>query len=295
MKKGSRNVKKIFFSLLLSVAILNPICPTSQASQKDFHAEILKYYSFQPHTLSKKGIEKKSSELDQFWKKVQSNKELYLPLLRSELQNYSNPSFFFYDGSKLLLSMSEEQTDKMLLLKAMPRVDLRDIQLNDYLFTIHNLAREGLDTSEAALHILKYPDFKAFIVQHYLTLGQDYSFLYMLIPTQEEYYLTKLVDRLKTERDPTAQKTLLKALWYTMTDVGDKAIEEFHQDKKKPEETRKLAKELLDRNLKSETAGQSSNAIFSSLKQKRKEVMRRISDEALLEFDALTMLMLAAR
>ncbi|MGZ3579771.1 MAG: DUF4124 domain-containing protein, partial [Syntrophales bacterium] len=153
--------------------------------RNNFHAEIVKTYRFQPHTLSQKEIEAKSNDLDQFWNKVKDRKEHYLPLLRAELQAPSNPSFFYYDCSKLLLSLSENVGDRKIALKAIPKADLLDVQHDDYLRTVHMLARDELDTSDAALRILDYPQFKAFIPQHALTLGQNFSLVYMLIPTKE--------------------------------------------------------------------------------------------------------------
>ena len=263
--------------------------------QGDFHAEILKTYSFQPHTLTQKEIEAKSGELDRFWGKVKDGKEQYLPLLRTELQTTSNPSFFYYDCSKLLLSLSESIDDRKIALKAIPKVDLLDVQGDDYLRTVHMLAGFELDTSEAALRILDYPQFKAVIPRHALTLSQDYSLVYMLIPTKEKYYLEKLINRLSVEKNITSQKSIIQMLWYTVTRPGDQAIQQFSEDTNKPDESRMWAKELLARKSKSGLSSKPGVSSYSSLKQKRKEVMNRISDEALVEFDELTMKMLTRR
>ncbi len=250
---------------------------------------------FQPHTLSQKEIEAKSNDLDQFWKKVKDRKEQYLPLLRAELQAPSNPSFFYYDCSKLLLSLSENIDDRKIALKAVPKVDLLDIQHDDYLRTIHMLARNELDTSDAALRILDYPQFKAIIPQHALTLDQDFSLIYMLIPTKEEYYLQKLIKRLSVEKNIASQKSIIQMLWYTVTKQGDQAIQQFSENSSKPNESRMWAKDLLGRKSKLGLTSKLAVSSYSSLKQKRKEVMSRISDEALIEFDELTAKMLVDR
>jgi len=39
------------------------------------------------------------------------------------------------------------------------------------------------DTTAAAFQILEQPDFKVFIPQHLLMLGQNYILIYMLLPT----------------------------------------------------------------------------------------------------------------
>ena len=120
-------MKSIIIMLGLILLYTGTVLAGDVGMQKDFHAEILKTYGFQPHTLSQKEIEAKSNDLDQFWNKVKDRKEQYLPLLRAELQAPSNPSFFYYDCSKLLLSLSENIDDRKIALKAIPKVDLLDV------------------------------------------------------------------------------------------------------------------------------------------------------------------------
>jgi hypothetical protein len=157
------------------------------------------------------------------------------------------------------------------------------------------LARNELDTSDAALRILDYPQFKAIIPQHALTLGQDFSLIYMLIPTKKEYYIQKLIKRLSEEKNIASQKSIIQVLWYTVTKQGDQAIQQFSEDSSKPNESRMWAKELLGGKSKLGLTSKLTVSSYSSLKQKRKEVMSRISDEALIEFDQLTAKMLVKR
>ena len=62
------------------------------------------------------------------------------------------------------------------------------------------------DTTAAAFQILEQPDFKVFIPQHLLMLGQNYILIYMLLPTSQESWLQPAVNRLPTESDETARK-----------------------------------------------------------------------------------------
>ncbi len=282
-----RHMKLLMMNALVLVCV-NMVLAGDLTLQKDFHDEIVKIYSFQPHTLSQKEMEAKSGELDRFWDKVNGDKDRYLPLLRAELQAPANPSFFYYDGSGLLSTLSNDISNQMIILQAIPKADLVDIQPANYLQTIHKLAVNELDTSDAALRILDYPDFEAFIPMHSLTLGQGYSLTYMLIPTKEEFYLQKLIKRLSEEKNVTSQKSIMQMLWYTVTREGDQAIQQFSEDKSKPDESRKWAKELLAFKSKMDPASPVTAGSYSSLKQKRKETMNRISDEALSEFDSIT-------
>jgi hypothetical protein len=57
-----------------------------------------------------------------------------------------------------------------------------------------------------------------------LTLGQNYALVYMLLPTNQDYWLRPALDRLPTEENETAQKNLILLLWYAQTEASDKAI-----------------------------------------------------------------------
>jgi hypothetical protein len=145
------------------------------AAQSDLHAEIQHTYNFQPHTLNHEQILEKSKTLDQFWAKATSQRDVYSAGLRRELADFSNPPFFLFDGSKLLLSLSKDPADRKIALAAISRCDLRDVQLLDYFYLVHDMAAKGEDTTAAAFHILGEPKFQVFIPQHSLTLAQNYS------------------------------------------------------------------------------------------------------------------------
>lgn len=273
---------------LLSLAFLcSSQVPDGLGQDQEFHNRVKKLYSYEPQTLSKEAMQAKSDELDGFWNYVKEDLPKRLPLLRTELKDSTNSAFFFYDASKLLLSLSKEPPDRQLALDSIPKADLRGVQHSDYLRTVHWLAFEGYNTSAAALRILDYPDFKAFIPQHALTLGQNYSLIYMLFPIEERYFLQPLIQRLAVEKNVVAQKSLLLALWYTMTVDGSEAIRRFAEATTTSLESSEYAKTLLKRH--APIFGYLSVSSSAHLKEERRQIMRRnISDEALIEFDSLT-------
>src|SRR6185436_9913543 len=97
------------------------------------------------------------------------------------------------------------------------------------------------DTTAAALHILDEPGFQAFIPQHALTLGQDYSLVIMLLPLDEARWLQPALDRLQTEKDEKACKALLKLIWYAANDAADAVIQQVAQDEARPKAVREAA------------------------------------------------------
>ena len=168
------------------------------------HQQIQQTYNFQPHLLSSQEITQKSAVLDQFWTKAKGEPSVYVPALRQELGDFKNPPFFLYDGSMLLLSLSNTPADRKAALAAMAHSDLRDVQTRDYFLQVHRMATLNDDTTAAAFHVLEQPDFKVFIPQHVLTLGQDYVLVYLLLPTDQDYWLQPAIDRLRDEHDQTA-------------------------------------------------------------------------------------------
>jgi hypothetical protein len=216
--------------LCILALLLLPTAPTggqATSSAGFLHAEIQKVYDFHPHTLSSAQITQKSGLLDQFWIKAKSQRDVYVPELRRELADFSNPPFFLFDGSQLLLSLSDAPADRKIVLSAIVHTDLRDLQLKDYFLLVQRMATQGEDTTAAAFHILPEPKFQVFIPQHSLTLAQDYCLVYMLLPTNQGFWVQPAIERLRAETDVTAQKSLLLLLWYAQQLIPTKLSVNF--------------------------------------------------------------------
>jgi|GEM_PF-2217573 len=253
----------------------------------DFHAWVTRLYGFHPHELSKEEISARSTALDDLWQEAQANPARALPLLRAELADTADADFFAYDGAKLLLALSKTRDDQALALSTLVKVDLRDVDPTDYLTTVQRLAAQGLDTRAAAFHVLGTPDFQAFIPQHSLTLGQDYALIYMLYPMDTSTFEPALLDHLAGETDARSQKSLLLAAWYLMTPAGKAALASFPDRAGVDPAVAAYARELLARQPRPRPP--SSTPAAATLRSERMKTMRRpISDEALIEFDALT-------
>ncbi|HEX4321338.1 MAG TPA: hypothetical protein VHZ52_10570 [Acidobacteriaceae bacterium] len=274
----------------LFVAIF--VAPQAYSQSHSIHDKIQQTYSFEPHALSHAEQQAKSAVLDKFWSEAKAQRAEYIQPLRAELADFHNPPFFLYDGSMLLQSLSDTHEDRQIELAAMAHCDLRDVQQREYFLQVHKLATLGEDTTAAALHVLEDPNFKVFIPQHALTLGQDFVLIYLLLPTDQHFWEEATIHRVAVEKDPTAQKSLLTLLWYAQTPAADKAIAAFVVDTSKPADNRKMAKEMTQR------AGMGSKlamAIFTigsaegDLRKKRQERMKSVSDEALYDLDKYTM------
>jgi hypothetical protein len=273
------------------LAAASSVC--AAPDQAEFSAYIGKHYGFSPHLLSAKEIDSRSADLDTVWAQVKGRQETYLPLLRCELANPSAPAYFLYDGSKLLLSLSTGQSDRLIAIEAITRCDLRDIQTDDYFFTIHSLAVHGVDVVDAALKILDEPTFRVNVPQHAMVLGQDYALVYLLSQAPADIVVVRLGDRLKVERNVDTQKSLVRCLFYAVRKDALDRLHVFAQTNGLDPEVRKdcldrisLAEELTKK------AGSTSDS-YNSLSEKRKKRMESVSDEALIDYDELTLKMYA--
>src|SRR5271156_2703315 len=232
---------------IVALLLLRDVAAAGQDATRpvDLHAEIQTVYNFQPHTLNQAQIGVESASLDEFWNKAKSQRDVYVPALRKELADFSNPPFFLFDGSQLWRPFSNAPADRKIVLAAIAHSDLRDLQLRDYFLLVQNMAAQGEDTTAAAFHVLAQPKFQVFSPQHALTLAQDYCFVYMLLPTNQDFWIQPAIQRLHAESDVTAQKSLLLLLWYAQTADSDKALAEFSSDPSNPEASKTYASELL--------------------------------------------------
>lgn len=308
MVPGGIPVKLYAATLILSLFVVH--CGPSSAASPDlleFRLRINRLYDFDAQKLNAEQFDEKLDKLDVFWKDVERDSSRLLPLLRAALSNPDNPPLFFYDGSHLLLSLSEQKEDRLLALRVMPKVDLARIQQDAYLRDMHWFACLGFDSTQAALRILDFPSFKAFIPQHYMELEQDYALIYSLFPMEESKYVDALAARLDVEMNEISQKSAILALYLSATPEGRNAIRKFSEDKSKPANTRTYARQLLDRksSILNGIAGpfevfrtiRFMKRYFQSstqdLRAMRRSVLRGISDEALYEFNDLTEILLA--
>ena len=255
------------------------------ARAQQLHDDIRKIYNFEPHKISKEEKEIKSKRMDLFWEKVTKNKEESLKELRIELKDTTNSSFFLYDGSHLLLSLTKSKEDDQLALDTMSRVNLKDINHADYVRTMNYFAQNGLNTTEAALKIISLETFVAYIPQHAMELDKGLALRFMLLPINSILYIQKTIDALATATDTDTKKHLLNFLLYTCTCAGDSIISKYATDKSQNQDIINYAVALAKMN---NSKRRSDPSAYSSLILERKRILTRISDEALNELNDLS-------
>lgn len=250
--------------------------------------EIDSIYNFKPSKLSSKEQETKFPALDKFWDKIKSDTAKYLPLLRYELNQAQHNPFFYYDGSALLLSLSQATTDKELAAQTIAKCDLDDISQKIYVTTLNKLAQDGINITLAAVKILYDDKFSFFIPQHAMTFNQGYCLTYMLLPQKTNHYIDTLISIFQTV-STTSKKSIITTLWFAYSCKGDNFLKSIITNKITDKEVRDYAKKIMGYTTLNKDQKEYVKMIGKEhLTEIREMSLQRFSDEAIAELDMTT-------
>jgi len=251
-------------------------------------SEIDSIYNFQPGKLSDKEKETKLPALDRFWDKVKRDTSTYLPLLRFELRTAGHNPFFYYDGSGLLLSLSETKADKELAVSAIAKCNLDDISQKMYVTALNKLAQDGVDVTMAAVRILSDDKFSFFLPQHSMTFNQGYCLTYMLLPQQSTNYIDTLISMFPTV-STTSKKSIITTLWFACSCKGDNFLKSIGANQTVEKEVKEYAKKIMGyTKLRKDQQEYIKMAGKENLAGIRKTSLQQFSDEAIDELDMTT-------
>ena len=275
---------------ILGACTLSILCANAQSisTQAEMHKRVVGLYSFSPHKLTDAERKTKSGEMDVFWDEVKAHQASELPMLRIELKDASNPAFFMQDGSALLMSLSKDPADGAIAVDAMAHADLSDVQPPAYFYGVHSLSVNGVNTTKAALHVLDDPKFSVSVPQHAMTLDQGSCLVYLLLPVDPQKWMGAAQQRFATEKDETAQTSLLSLFFYSQTNEGDSVIRKAASDPSRSEAIRKDAQKYIDdakAALKSKTDVEGDETSIRAARQKR---LAAVSDEAVGDMQEMT-------
>jgi hypothetical protein len=264
---------------------------------------ILKTYDFEPSKMTYDEQVSQSNNLSKLWGMAEKSRTEYIESLRKLLLQPNQHEILYCDGGMLLLSLSQIKDDTSLGIKSLSRCSMAEIEHTPYFYTMHSLANRGIDTFDLQLKMLEKPKYSVFIVPHVLTLGQSYAFTYPLLVQDEKQYISRLLKRLNIEKDATAQQSLALVIWHAATPESEQALTQFLSNPLIAKETSETIKNVLQ-SLKDiratnldksfdkdfEYLGINRDSSIETLRQKRRERMRSISDEALEELRFYTAL-----
>lgn len=277
----------LFFAPLIGMLLMVRSCPLRGQT---LHEAIQKTYNFQPHTLTKKQWAEKGPLLDDFWEKISADKNKYLNELRRELQDTTNPTFFYYDCGHLFLKLVKSQEDFQLIYNAMLRTDLADISASEYINVMNFFANKGINTTQAAMKMIALtsaPSFPGtakgatpFIEEQFQAL------LYILLPIPVQDYLPVLRKQLPAITDTITTKNILHFLNYTCTCEADSIIAAFSQGHDHPVAVSNYATLIAKNNLAQPHKNHPNE--YKLIIKERHEILSRINDETMLELTDLT-------
>ena len=271
--------------------------------------DIRSTYDFEPSEMSFAEQAKRAPNLGKLWSRYDAEPSIYLKAIREELRSEGGRELLYCDGGMLLLAKSSIEEDKALGLSSIRKCSLAEIQHTPYFYTLHKLAVEGVDTFDLQVRMLEKPNYSVYIVPHALTLGQDYAFVYPLLVREESLYAPRLMELLEATADSKAKRSIALALWYSANSDAESTLRSLASSSEVDDELRKELRQRLDYLSELRQAADSDQSVENLralvgvalgdsetvLRQKRTSRMRSISDEALIELDALTFLIYRAR
>jgi hypothetical protein len=246
----------------LALALLQPAIPalaanepaasaTALPDQAAFHATVIKTYSIDSKRLKDKAYsEASSAAMTGLWKLASANPKHYAPLLAAELALDGQPADFYLDGPLLLHLLDPSPEMGKVGAAALTRVDFGKINLNpaNYLISTNYLMADGVDTSDAALHILDFKghEFMVDLFPHVFFYGKTEALVWGLFGLDEALFVPKLAARLETETDPHNLGALIHALWEAATPEAWAALHRYEKLPGKPKDAQKYVREMFE-------------------------------------------------
>ncbi|MEO5922543.1 MAG: hypothetical protein ABIR70_01825 [Bryobacteraceae bacterium] len=217
---------------------------TSSFAQQSLHDQIQSLY----RDLGEGRLS--AQALNDYWNKAKANPAPYVSALRVELSDRDNSPWVLFDGGVRLLNLSSTPLDRRLVTSALRRFDIQALHsasaVGLYYGVVFTLTRLNEDVTLAAFRVLEFPEISLQMWRG-IFMHQGEMLAYFLYPTPREYWVDSAVERLSSEMDPTAQRSLLELLWFAQDDFADQEIAAFAKDGKRPPESREFAEELLAR------------------------------------------------
>ncbi len=158
-------MKTLLVSAMAVATWLNA-APAKATTCADLQRDIKKTYGFRPSKLAAPEREQKSKQMDEVWHAVESEPAALGPCLRDALLQTKDDPWFLFDGAQLLMSVDSYAGSKKILLDALSKVSLDDVDLRVWVHAASALGLEGFDTSAAGRRWLAYPQAEYFLPEH---------------------------------------------------------------------------------------------------------------------------------
>jgi hypothetical protein len=208
-----------------------------------------------------------------------------------------------------LLSKSTAAEDQTLGLAAIRKCSMADVQQTAYFQAMHAMAVRGVDTFDLQLPMLTRPSYTVIFDKPALVLGQDIAFAYPLLLQDEKRYVARVIERLRKEQDPNAQKSLVRTLWYAASREAQVALRQFAARPSAAAAAKDEAIKLLARTSQERKWPANNDSLLrirkalnvpagasaASLRALRRARMKTVSADALRDLEGFTTLLYRSR
>jgi hypothetical protein len=150
------------------------------------------------------------------------------------------------DGTARLMSLSDTPDTLNFAARSLARTNFKEVGIAPYYAVLRQLADRNIDVSLATFRLLEQPDLRMNWVSDF-SFDQASLVAAILISIDEKHWGDGAIERLASEPDETAQRSLIRLLWYLQSDFADSELRRFADDPKKPAASRALALDLLSR------------------------------------------------
>lgn len=219
-------------------------------NQAEFHDLVTQTYWLDPKKQKDpKYLEGGTRRLDAFWEKAMADRAGFAPLLAAELQRADQPANFYLDAPLLLHMIDPDVAMGQIGAAGLLKVDFKQVSLNpgNYVLATNLLMGDGVDTTDAALHLLDHKDHQFGVNEfpHYFEYEKIEALVWMLFGMEEQKFVPKLAARLQTETDNYNLGAIIHALWESVTPEGWAALRAYAKGPCKNKDACAYAREML--------------------------------------------------
>lgn len=229
LKVAGRMAMKVVVEVGFILTLIGSLTFVSAETCDDLNALVAKTYGFKPSKLTSEQINAKSNELDVVWNTVKSDKDRYVPCLRTLTVKRVDDKFFRFNASNLLVDLDPTEESKRFLLQAYAEVDLADINVRFWIPYVVTYGFQGMDTSGAGENWLRYPDPKYYLPQHGTLAVDKAKGAVIIFGSMEEAFATPTLMRIAGERDHPGRDLAALVLTKQFTTDSIKALKNLDQ------------------------------------------------------------------
>jgi hypothetical protein len=211
----------VVFRSAVLMAMLASASAAAAMTCAELDALLKKTYGFTPSQLDDDARQRKSREMDAVWEAVHGDPGALGPCLKAALARPTDDTWFLFDGSQLLVSVDESREAKTLLLNALSRVSLDEVDLRTWVSAASALGLDGFDTSALGRRWLSYPGAEYVLPEHggyRVDRGNGAMFIFGAL---EERYATPVLAAIARDGGAEAKEI---ATWLLMSQATPEAL-----------------------------------------------------------------------